>query len=200
MSTAYFLVLSTIGRGVFRGGGLVGAPPPRGILGGGASPWIFRISRERAIDYNSSVERALSLTTAIEKETKRKKVREKKKYIVSGVMTAKETPPQHPLSPPSYISLSPFLPFFYEIYKWTVIIIIEEIIVNNKIYWEFVVNWGTFYLRINIFKYFAELIHNIFCWSILTSTDYNKQFVCFFLRFMRFDNFLLNQRKNCIFS
>ena len=31
------------------------------------------------------------LTTAIEKETKRKKVKEKKKYIVSGVMMAKET-------------------------------------------------------------------------------------------------------------
>ena len=54
--------------GAYSGGGAVrGAPPP----------WIFRILRERA----------LSLTTAIEKETKRKK------YIVSGVMMAKEPPP-----------------------------------------------------------------------------------------------------------
>ena len=43
--------------GAYSGGERLGARPP----------WIFRILRERA----------LSLTTAIEKETKRKKVREK---------------------------------------------------------------------------------------------------------------------------
>ena len=54
-------------RGVFRGERL-GAPPPLSDSGGGGvAPWIFRILRERA----------LSLTTAIEKETKRKKIREK---------------------------------------------------------------------------------------------------------------------------
>ena len=45
------------------------------------TPWIFRISRERA----------LSLTSAIEKETNGG--RKKKKYVVSEVMMAKEAPP-----------------------------------------------------------------------------------------------------------
>ena len=38
-----------------------------------------------------------------------------------------------------------------------------------------VVNWVTLYLRINIFEYLAKTIHKIFCWSILTSIDYDKQ-------------------------
>ena len=33
-------------------------------------------------------------------------------------------------------------------------------------------------MRINIFKCLAKLIHKIFCWSILTSTDYNTFYVC----------------------
>ena len=59
--------------GAYSGGGRLGARPSLSDSGGGGD----RNLRERA----------LSLTTAIETETKRKK---KKKYIVSGVMMAKE--------------------------------------------------------------------------------------------------------------
>ena len=48
----------------------------------GTPPWIFRILRERA----------LSLSTEIEKETKRKQEK-RKKCIVSGGMMAKDSPP-----------------------------------------------------------------------------------------------------------
>ena len=89
-------------RGVFRGGGGQGRAPPPERFWEGASPPPPGFSESKR-------ERALSLTTAIEKETKRKKVKEKEKYIVSGVMMAKEP---SPLFPPSFISASPFLPFF----------------------------------------------------------------------------------------
>ena len=75
--------------GAYSGGERLGARPL----------WIFRILRDRA----------LSLTTAIEKETKRKKViGKKKKYIVSGVMMAKPPPP----SSPQDISVYPLFSLF----------------------------------------------------------------------------------------
>ena len=79
--------------GAYSGGERLGARPP----------WIFRILRERA----------LSLTTAIEKETKRKKVREKEEIYRFWSYDGQRTLPR-PFFPPRYISLSPFLPFFYK--------------------------------------------------------------------------------------
>ena len=62
--------------------------------------WIFRIRGK-----------ALSLTTAIEKETKRKKEKEEI-YRFWGYDGQVPPPPPPDLFPPSYISLSPFLPYF----------------------------------------------------------------------------------------
>ena len=53
-------------QGHIQGGGAIARPIPKRFFGGRPPPWIFRILRERA----------LSLTTAIEKETKRKKEKE----------------------------------------------------------------------------------------------------------------------------
>ena len=81
---------SVVRTGAYLGGGAVrGAPPP----------WIFGIWRERA----------LSLTTAIEKETERKKEKEEYRFwSYDGQWN--QPPPPAPHFPPIYFSLSPFLP------------------------------------------------------------------------------------------
>ena len=85
-----YIMFRGMGRGVFRGGEVRGAPLD-----------FQNLRRKSTVAHHSNRKRDK------EEEGRRKK----KKYIVSGVMMAKETPP-HPLFPPSYISLSPFLPFF----------------------------------------------------------------------------------------
>ena len=90
------------------GGGRLGARPSLSDSGGGGAsppPLGFQNLKRKSTVITHTI-------TAIKKETKMKKVkvkaREKKKYIVSGGYDGQ----RKPLFPPSYISLSPFLPFF----------------------------------------------------------------------------------------
>ena len=90
-------------QGRIKGGAVRGAPPPWEILGGRRPPpWILRILRERT----------LSLTTAIEKETKRKKVREKDEIYHFWSYHGQRNPPPPTLLPFKLYQFIPFSPFF----------------------------------------------------------------------------------------